>query len=99
MQTLRQWLRFPRSLPEYEGMHEIRVIIRCYAAYPCDDIPAAADEPGICLHFIPPGLTDIPILSLYERRLCNLSGRFCGRSEKSSPQTEIQTTNACADND
>jgi hypothetical protein len=58
-ETMQQWLRFLRSLPEYADMHEIRVIIDCYATHLCDDGRALADELGIRLHFIPPGLTDI----------------------------------------
>jgi hypothetical protein len=58
-ETMQQRLRFLRSLPEYAGMHEILVIIDCYAAHLCDDVRALADELGLRLHFIPPRLTDI----------------------------------------
>jgi hypothetical protein len=58
-ETMQQWLMFLRSLPEYADMHEVHVIIDCYAAHVCDDVRALAGELGIRLHYIAPGLTDI----------------------------------------
>jgi hypothetical protein len=47
-----------RSRPEYADRHEIHVIIDRYAAYPCDNMRALADELGTYLDFIPPELPD-----------------------------------------
>jgi hypothetical protein len=58
-ETMQQWLRFLSSLPPYEGMHEIHVIIDRYAAHLGNNVRALADELSICLHLTPPGLTDI----------------------------------------
>jgi hypothetical protein len=52
-------MRFLRDLPEYVDMHEIHVIIDCYAAHLCGDVRALANELRIRLHFMPPGLMDI----------------------------------------
>jgi hypothetical protein len=40
-------------------MQEFHVIIDGYATHLCDDVRALADERGLCLHLIPPGLPDI----------------------------------------
>ena len=53
------WLMFLRSLPEYRGGQYIHVILDGYATHLCDAVRALADELGIVLHFIPPGLTDL----------------------------------------
>jgi hypothetical protein len=58
-ETMQQWLRFLRSLPEYADMHESHVIIDCYTAHRRDVVRELTDELGIRLHFMPPGLTDI----------------------------------------
>ena len=54
-----EWLEFLRRLPEYRGGQYIHVILDGYATHLCDDVRALADELGIGLHFIPPGLTDL----------------------------------------
>jgi hypothetical protein len=56
---MRQWLRFLRGLPECADLHEVHLIIDGYAAHVCDDVQAMEDGGGICLHLIPPGLTDL----------------------------------------
>jgi hypothetical protein len=56
---MQQWLRFLRSLPECADIQEVHVIIDGYASHLCDDVRAMADERGVCLHLIPPGLTNI----------------------------------------
>jgi hypothetical protein len=58
-ETMQQWLRFLRGLPEYEDMHESHVVIDCDAAHSWHGVLALADELGIRLHIIPPGLTDM----------------------------------------
>jgi hypothetical protein len=58
IEAMQQWLRFLRSLPECADVREIHVIIDCYASPVCDHARALADELGIQIYSIPPGLTD-----------------------------------------
>ena len=58
-EAMMAWLWFLRRLPEYSGGQAIHVILDGYATHVCDDVRALADELGIVLHFIPPGLTDL----------------------------------------
>ena len=58
-EAMMAWLEFLRSPPEYRGGHALDVIRDGYAIHVCDDVKALADELGIELDFIPPGLTDL----------------------------------------
>jgi hypothetical protein len=58
-ETMRQWLRFLGSLPEYADMHVIHLIIDGYAAHRSDVVRELAGKLCISLHFVPPGLAGI----------------------------------------
>ena len=54
-----RWLNWLRTLPEYRDLHEIHLILDCYAAHRCTPVKELAKNLNITLHFIPPGLTDL----------------------------------------
>jgi hypothetical protein len=72
--------------------HEIHGIIDRYTDHLCDDVRAAADEPGLCLHLVPPGLTDT--LRLLDRAVFGAlkgEGGTIDRCEMSQREDESMT--------
>jgi hypothetical protein len=53
------WLQFLRNLSGFQHGPLIQLTVDGFATHRCDDVLAVADELGIVLHFIPPGLTDL----------------------------------------
>ena len=53
------YMEFMRSLPACIGTRVVQVMLDGYAIHLCDDVRVLADELGIQLHVIPPGLTDL----------------------------------------
>jgi hypothetical protein len=55
--TKQQWLGYVRSLPEFDDMLEIDLILECCGVHRCNAAKRLGEELHICHHFDPPDLT------------------------------------------